>query len=90
MRERHLCPDPHEDEGGFIDCIKSLGSHSRGAVVFPTDDASLVALSRHKERLSSNLRVVAADWSIVRDLIEKHRTYAIAAQAGVPFPASWP
>lgn len=87
LRARSHCPDPAEDEAAFVDFLVSLAARWEGAVLFPSDDASLVALSRHKARLSARrFRVVAEDWSLVRALIEKHRTYAIAERAGVPCP----
>ncbi len=80
------CPDPAEREAQFIAYLERLPARWEGAVLFPSDDASLVALARHKERLSQRFRVVAQSWERVRDLIEKHRTYEIAREAGVPFP----
>src|SRR5690606_1609461 len=59
----------------------------RGSVLIPTDDASLLAVSRHKARLGDVYRIAAEDWAIVRRLLEKLATYALAERLGVPAPA---
>lgn len=87
LRASFTCPDPHEDESAFVDFLASLAGRWPGAVIFPSDDASLVATSRHRERLAAaGFRIVAEDWPMVRTLIEKHRTYEVAERAGVPYP----
>ena len=49
-------------------------------------DESLVTVSRHKAELSQRYRVVAADWDLVRVVIEKRRTYELAQRQGIPCP----
>ena len=83
---REWAPDPNDDEAAFLDCLVHLAGRWAGAVVFPTDDASLMAVSKHKERLSGRYRVVAEGWAVVRQLLEKEHTYAIAERHGVPCP----
>ena len=86
LRRACRCPDPNEDERGFIEFLLALGAEWQGAVVFPTDDASLVAVSRRKAELSRRYRVAAADWDVVRVLIEKRHTYELAERHGIPCP----
>jgi predicted ATP-grasp superfamily ATP-dependent carboligase len=83
---REWSPDPNEDEAAFLEFLVDLAGKWAGAAVFPTDDASLMAVSKHKERLSGRYRVVAEDWAVVRRLLEKVHTYAIAERHGVPCP----
>lgn len=82
----HDCPDPNEDESGFVASLMLLADRYPGGALVPTDDASLVAVSRNKERLSQAFRVVAEDWEIVRQLIEKRYTYEMAQAHEIPHP----
>jgi D-aspartate ligase len=91
LASRYVCArvrtcDPDSDEAGFLACLMELAQRWPGSVLFPSDDSSLVTLSRHRDRLSQAFRVVAERWSVVRSLIEKHRTYEIARAAAVPCP----
>ena len=43
------------------------------AVLFPTDDASLMAVSKHEPRLAAHFRLVAENWSIGRQLLHKEK-----------------
>jgi D-aspartate ligase len=79
-------PHPAEDEPAFIEFLQKLAPTWGGAVLFPSDDSSLVAVARNKDRLAKYFHVAAADWPVVQSLIEKARTYEIAARAGIPCP----
>lgn len=86
LRDSIDVPDPSEDEQGFVDSLIALGRRFDGAVLFATDDGSLVAISKHAAHLSSLYRLVPQPWSLVRQLIEKHRTYDIARRHRIPCP----
>jgi D-aspartate ligase len=86
VRERVRSPDPAMDEAGFLDCLQAVAERWAGAVLFPSDDGSLVTLSRNKPLLSRNFRVVAERWHLVRSLIDKQHTYEVARFVGVPCP----
>jgi predicted ATP-grasp superfamily ATP-dependent carboligase len=55
-------------------------------VLFPTDDASLLTVSKYKQELATHYRIAAEDWGIVRPLLEKTHTYEIAERHGIPCP----
>ncbi len=59
LTESFWCPDPNGDELGFVRYLWSLADRYAGAVLIPADDASLVALSRHRDQLRTRFRVVA-------------------------------
>jgi D-aspartate ligase len=82
----HHAPDPEEDEAPFMEYLLSQSDKWCGNVLFPTDDASLLVVSKYREQLAARYRVVAEDWAIVRQLLEKVHTYEIAARCGVPCP----
>jgi D-aspartate ligase len=86
VRAVYDCPDPSEDEEGFIAGLLALERRWEGAVLFPTDDGSLVAISRHATTLARRYRTVPEPWHVVSQLIEKHHTYDIAHAHGVPCP----
>jgi D-aspartate ligase len=86
VRELILLPDPVSDPNGFIRVLEDR--RFAGAVVLPTSDELLVAVSRHRDRLSSHMRVGAAAWPIVQTFIEKRLTAELAARAGVAAPAT--
>jgi predicted ATP-grasp superfamily ATP-dependent carboligase len=87
LQETVRAADPAKDEPAFIAClIRAAQLGLRDAVLFPSDDASLVAIARHRQSLAKYFRIVAEHWELVQALIEKHRTYAIAHDAGVPYP----
>ena len=79
-------PDPTDDEAGFVTRVLELPKHLHGAVLIPTDDGSLVAISRNATALASLYRPTCEPWSLVRQLIEKVSTYEIARAHGIPCP----
>lgn len=86
----HRSPDPEQDEAAFLDFLTARSNDWGGGVLFPTDDASLLSVSRHKTRLTDHYRVVAEDWDVVRPLLEKVHTTEIAMRCGVPCPRIQP
>lgn len=86
LRERRRCSDPSEREEDFLACLDSLAPKWDGAALYPADDASLVAISRHALRLRRRYRLVCEPWSTVSRLIEKHHTYSIANAHGIACP----
>jgi D-aspartate ligase len=82
----HGSPDPEEDETQFLEFLLSQTDKWTGSVLFPTDDASLLVVSKYRERLADHYLAVAEDWVIVRRLLEKVHTYDMAARCGVPCP----
>lgn len=86
VRERRYCPDPGEHEEAFVGALMSFPSKWNGSVLYPADDGSLVAISRHALRLRERYRPICEPWSTVSLLIEKHRTYEIARAHGIPCP----
>jgi len=86
VHRKFECPNPNDDEGGFIEYLLSLDAEWDGGVVIPTDDASLVAASRYKVQLAKRYRVMAADWDMTRVFIEKRHTYEFADRHGLPCP----
>ena len=87
MRAHFMCADPSDDEPAFVEQLLAIGAECDRPVLIPSDDGSLVAISRHSQRLSSTFRLCSEPWSVVHRLIEKHFTYEIARNNGIPAPA---
>jgi D-aspartate ligase len=80
------CPHPDLDPEGFISSIVDMASKWEGGVLIPSDDATLIPVSKNKVKLGKYFHVVATDWQITQKYIEKKYTYAIAEANGVPAP----
>lgn len=80
------CPHPDYDELGFIAFLMELAKKWGTSVLVPSDDATLIPVSKHKRALSERYRVAAVDWEITEKFIAKKNTYAIAKEIGVPAP----
>lgn len=79
-------PDPTENESAFVKRLLELPEKTHRAVLIPTDDGSLVAISRNATALSEAYRPTCEPWSLVRQLIEKRFTYEIARTHAIPCP----
>ncbi len=77
---------PTVNEETFISEILSLADHYAGALLVPTDDFTVVALAKNKDRLEKHFRVAVEDWSLVRRTIEKQSTYKLAEELGIACP----
>lgn len=84
---RHIrITPPTVNEESFISDILALADRYPGALLVPTDDYTVVALSKNRDRLAKHFRVVVNDWSIVKRVVKKQYTYELAGQIGVPCP----
>lgn len=93
-RSRHLC-DRVVARGAFdgealARTLERLAERYPGAAVVPTNDWSLLAVARARERLSAaGLRPACPPLEAVLQVVDKGRTHAIAERAGVPVPATY-
>jgi len=85
---RYQCPHPDQDEQGFLSFLLGLAAEWGGAVLVPSDDATLIPVSRHKNTLEAHFKVVADKWQVTEQAIFKQHTYALADKIGVPSPAT--
>ncbi len=82
---KNIChPERFEEE--FIEGLLNYGRKIGGGVLFPSDDATVTVVSRHKEILSSCYTVACPEWKIVEQFIDKRLTYALADKIGIPSP----
>jgi len=86
VREKIRSPHPEEHEDDFVNLLIELAKRHGGSVLFPVDDATLSAVSRHKALLDKYYMVACTEWSISEQFIDKKHTYALAESIGVPIP----
>jgi D-aspartate ligase len=84
--EHHNSPHPDIDPEGFIALLQGLGNRWNGAVLIPSDDATLISVSKQKRMLSTFFKVAADEWTVVEQCIVKKHTYALAERIGVSCP----
>jgi predicted ATP-grasp superfamily ATP-dependent carboligase len=82
----YTLPHPENNAPAFIEGLLEIGRQIGKAIVYPSDDATLVTLSKNLEVLSPSFFIPTPDWSVIRNVINKHRTYPIAERAGIPIP----
>jgi predicted ATP-grasp superfamily ATP-dependent carboligase len=86
VQESIRFPHPEAEEKQFIDLLIELAVRFPDSVLMPVSDESLKIVSKHKAELQQYYRVACAEWEIIRQLIEKNYTYALAESVGVPSP----
>ncbi len=82
----YTLPHPEHSPAEFVDGLLKIGTQIGKAVVFPADDTTLVTLSKNSDVLSPSFFIPTPDWSVIGNVINKDRTYAIAERAGIPIP----
>jgi len=74
-----------------VDSVLEIG-HRYGLkdwVLFPTRDETVMAFSRHRQRLAEFFRVTTPEWESTRHVWDKYNTYKLAEQIGIPSPRTW-
>ncbi len=79
------------DEANTVESVMDVGARygMKGWVLFPTRDETVVAFSRHRDRLSEFFRVTTACWETVKWAWNKKNTYELAADLGIPAPRTY-
>lgn len=77
---------PERFEEAFLDEILEYGEKCGGAILIPSDDATLTVVSRHRKELKRRYVVACPEWEIVERFVDKRLTYALAEKIGIPCP----
>ncbi|MFW2406072.1 MAG: CDP-glycerol glycerophosphotransferase family protein, partial [Gammaproteobacteria bacterium] len=85
VSESMVCPHPEHAQDSFHAFARGLAARYPGAVLLPSNDYTLVALSSMGE-LPETARVAVPDAQIVARCIEKDHTYGLADSIGVRAP----
>lgn len=82
-----VCPDPGEDEAGFLAVLRELGDVlGTPTPVFPTHDPPLNAIARNREALGSRFLCPFPGWETLALVQSKRMQLERAAAAGVAVP----
>jgi D-aspartate ligase len=82
-----VAPDPADDEEEFVAGLEALGRElPQPAVVFPTHDEYVWAVSRHAERLEPFFRIPFSSWETMHRVADKEEQLRAAWRAGVDTP----
>ncbi len=81
--------NPIISEEAFINDLISLSYKYKGSVLFASDDATLLSVSKYKNKLKDYFIIEAPDWNITRKLLSKELTYSLANEIGVRAPKTF-
>jgi predicted ATP-grasp superfamily ATP-dependent carboligase len=84
-----LVPNPAANEEGFLRALEALGrTLPQRAVVFPTHDEYVWALSRNAQRLAPWYRIPFSGWQAMERVADKEEQLRAAWRAGVDTPTT--
>ena len=86
--ERVLAPDPRKNVEAFVDAVAEALKRREGSVLVPGSDASLLAVSEHRDRLARSAVLGLPSREAVRRSGDKLLLLETAAEAGLAPPAS--
>src|SRR5439155_1012206 len=79
------CPDPvHDSEALLRFLLDEAQRLARPAVLFPANDAFVLFLARHRERLTGPFLFTIPSGDLLEAIIDKRRQYALADRVGMP------
>lgn len=88
--ERIRLPDPRVDVRAFVDRLGDLLQDGRHDALIPGSDASLIAISEHRETLDGSAQLGLPSREAVRRTVDKLVLLDAAAAVGLAPPASVP
>lgn len=86
VKEKIYSPHPEKYENEFVALLLELSKKLGRCLLVPTDDATLLVVSKHKRMLEDYYIVACTEWAITEKFIDKKRTYDIAKDIGIPHP----
>jgi predicted ATP-grasp superfamily ATP-dependent carboligase len=89
VKKAYRIPHPEDNFVQFIEFMNKYKEKYSGDIIFPSDDASLTAISRSKDHLEKHYKVACPAWEITKKIIDKRYTYQIAEEIGIPSPATY-
>lgn len=86
--ERVVLPDPRKSVEAFVDGLDRLLRSGSYDALIPGSDASLLAVSEHRERVERSTRLGLPSRDAVRRTVDKELLLEVAASVGLPAPPS--
>src|SRR6266566_4537893 len=90
VTQRHKCPNPLEDERGFVEyLLDNAKRFGEGAVLFPTNDEWVMAVARYRSQLEACYRIPFSELAVIEAVLDKRRLYADAHHLRIPIPKTY-
>lgn len=90
VSKKLACPSPKESEDRFIEFLLQLGRQAdQKSVIIPTNDAEVMALSKHKADLDQYYLLPIPSYDIIQKLVDKRFFYQMLEQMGIPHPKTF-
>lgn len=86
--QRIMLPDPRANTAAYADCLEQLFEESKYTTVLPGTDASLRAISEHRDRLGELAQLGLPPKDVVTRSLDKIHLLDAAAQSGLAAPPS--
>jgi predicted ATP-grasp superfamily ATP-dependent carboligase len=86
IKKTFYLPHPEKSADKFITGLIQISKEIGKAIVFAADDPTLVMLSYNLDTLKNYFIIPTPVWSVIKKVINKNETYAIAENIGVPVP----
>ena len=84
-----FCSPPPERQEAFVEYLVGLAPSHPRSVLIPTSDETLEAVARAKERLEEHFDVACMGFRRVDTVLDKRKTYKVAAEGGIPAPRTF-
>jgi predicted ATP-grasp superfamily ATP-dependent carboligase len=87
LKRFFLCP-PFEDTDNLVEYLIHLADREniKDWVLWPTNDASVYAVSTQKANLEKYYKIATPSWDVVQCALNKKLTYSIAEKCNIPCP----
>ncbi len=89
VKEKFRVENPLTNEEKFIDQLLEIGKKYKNAVLFASDDPTLVSVSKFKQNLVDYFIVEAPDYNLLDRIITKSKTYNLAEKISVRCPKTF-
>jgi len=84
------CPNPLDDESGFIDLLMQIGAAlKRKAVLFPCLDEWVFAVARHRRELEEYFILPFAELDTIERVLDKNLLYRKCEARGISIPRTF-
>lgn len=87
--EKFKISDPEKEEKYFVEDLLTISEKYKGAVLFASDDPTLLAVSRNKDLLNKYFIIEAPVYDLLKIIIVKSHTYKLADKIGVLAPKTF-
>jgi predicted ATP-grasp superfamily ATP-dependent carboligase len=87
VARRYTLPSPRLDPAGFVAELAAITAEGEHAVLIPSVDAALLAVSEHREAFAPHVRVGLPPHDIVLRNLDKLALFDAAERVGLPPPA---